>query len=91
MYHYRITRVAHTYVLLDSVGVSDSLITNIERETIGLFFRTAEPSDPDNPENPDTPGDNDDNSGEGDDNGDNTDDNGGSDAGDNPAEGEENV
>ncbi len=46
MYHYRITRVAHTYVLLDSVGVSDSLITNVERQTIQLYFRTAAPDDP---------------------------------------------
>lgn len=67
MYHYRITRVSHTMNILDSVGVSDSLITNIERSTIGLYFRIAEPDpdepgtdepgtdtpDPDNPENPD--------------------------------------
>lgn len=67
MYHYRITRVSHTVNILDSVGVSDSLITNIERSTIGLYFRIAEPDpdepgtdepgtdtpDPDNPENPD--------------------------------------
>ncbi|MDE6377815.1 MAG: hypothetical protein K2K72_03620, partial [Duncaniella sp.] len=61
MYHYRITRVAHTYVLLDSVGVSDSLITNIERETIQLFFRTytppESPEEPETPENPENPGD----------------------------------
>lgn len=41
MYHYRITRVMHTYQLLDSVGVTDSLITNVERQTIQLFFRTS--------------------------------------------------
>lgn len=46
MYHYRITRVAHTSQLIDSVGVSDSLVTNIERETIGIYFRTSEPDDP---------------------------------------------
>lgn len=41
MYHYRIKRVTHTYQLLDSVGVTDSLVTNIERQNIQLFFRTA--------------------------------------------------
>ena len=64
MYHYRITRVSHTVNILDSVGVSDSLITNIERSTIGLYFRIAEPDpdepgtdtpDPDNPDNPENP------------------------------------
>lgn len=45
MYHYRITRVDHTMVFLDSVGVSDSLITNIEKESIQLFFRTGEEAD----------------------------------------------
>lgn len=55
MYHYRITRVSHTSQLLDSVGISDSLITNIERETIGLYFRTSDPDDPDEPETPTDP------------------------------------
>ena len=55
MYHYRITRVSHTTQLLDSVGVADSLITNIERETIGLYFRTSEPDDPETPDTPETP------------------------------------
>lgn len=84
MYHYRITRVAHTYVLLDSVGVSDSLITNIERETLQLFFRTASQSAPgETPENPDdNPDDN-----PSDNPGDNPDDN----TTDNPEEGDENV
>lgn len=54
MYHYRITRVAHTYQILDSVGISDSLITNIEREDIRLFFRTA--SDGDDNDTGETPG-----------------------------------
>lgn len=55
MYHYRITRVSHTTQLLDSVGVADSLITNIERETIGLYFRTSEPDEPETPDTPETP------------------------------------
>ena len=55
MYHYRITRVSHTTQLLDSVGVADSLITNIERETIGLYFRTSEPDEPETPDTPEEP------------------------------------
>lgn len=55
MYHYRITRVSHTSQILDSVGISDSLVTNIESQTIGLYFRTSDPDEPENPENPDTP------------------------------------
>lgn len=55
MYHYRITRVSHTSQLLDSIGIVDSLITNVERETIGLYFHTAEPEEPDVPDTPDTP------------------------------------
>lgn len=55
MYHYRITRVSHTSQLLDSVGISDSLITNIERETIGLYFRTSDPDEPETPTDPEEP------------------------------------
>lgn len=59
MYHYRITRVAHTFQILDSVGISDSLVTNVERMTIGLYFRIAEPDPdkpgPDQPSGPDEP------------------------------------
>ncbi len=43
MYHYRITSLTHTCHLIDSVGISDSTVTNVERETISIFFRTAEP------------------------------------------------
>lgn len=46
MYHYRITRVAHTMQLLDSIGISDSLVTNLERQTIKLYFRTSDPDEP---------------------------------------------
>lgn len=57
MYHYRITRVAHTFVLLDSVAVTDSLITNVERETIRLYFRTSSSDTPseETPSQPSTP------------------------------------
>ena len=42
MYHYRITRLTHTSHLIDSVGLSDSLVTNVERETVQIYFRTSE-------------------------------------------------
>ncbi|MDE6170290.1 MAG: hypothetical protein K2F68_03925, partial [Duncaniella sp.] len=49
MYHYRITSLTYTTHVLDSVAVLDSLITNLERETIRIFFRTAEADQPDEP------------------------------------------
>ncbi len=45
MYHYRITRLEYTTHLIDSVGMTDSLVTNLERENIKIFFRTAETED----------------------------------------------
>lgn len=41
MYHYRVTAYDYTTYLIDSVAVTDSLITNIDRETIRIFFRTG--------------------------------------------------
>jgi len=59
LYHYHVTEFTYTKHLIDSVAMTDSLITNIERETIQIYFRTATPDDPDNPddnpENPDEP------------------------------------
>ena len=46
MYHYRITRVAHTTQLLDSIGITDSLVSNVERQTIRLYFRTSDTDEP---------------------------------------------
>lgn len=54
MYHYRISHLGYTRHLIDSVGMTDSLVTNVEREQIRIFFRTVETS-PDEPENPDEP------------------------------------
>lgn len=51
MFHYRITSLEYTTHLLDSVGVVDSLITNLERETIQIFFRISTPDEPSD-ENP---------------------------------------
>lgn len=46
MYDYRITRCDYTTVLIDSVAVVDSLITNIDAVRLKIFFRTAEPDTP---------------------------------------------
>lgn len=44
MYRYRITEYSHTSHLLDSVAVIDSLITNVDRVTIKLFYHTETPA-----------------------------------------------
>ncbi len=53
MYHYNITGLDHTNHLIDSVGVIDSIITNLERETIRIFFRTSDPEDTEETESTD--------------------------------------
>lgn len=45
MYRYRITRYAYSTHLLDSMAVVDSLITNVERVNIKLFYRTETPGE----------------------------------------------
>ena len=40
MYRYRITRFSHTSNLIDSVAILDSLITNVERVGIRIYYRT---------------------------------------------------
>ena len=47
MYHYRITSLRYTRHLIDSIGLTDSLITNVERETVQIYFRTNEDSSDD--------------------------------------------
>lgn len=42
MYRYQITRMTYTTHLIDSVAITDSLITNTDVERIKIFFRTAE-------------------------------------------------
>lgn len=42
MYRYRIREVLCTTHLLDSVGVIDSLITNVDRSYLRFYFRTAD-------------------------------------------------
>lgn len=46
MYRYRIQKMEYTRHLIDSVAVTDSLVTNLDRETLKIFFRTEEPSEP---------------------------------------------
>jgi len=54
MYFYRITKYTYTTNLIDSVAVTDSLITNVESERIRIYFRTSDENDPDQtPETPD--------------------------------------
>ncbi len=40
-YRYRLHQIDYTHHLLDSVGVSDSLITNIDRERLQLYFKVS--------------------------------------------------
>ena len=41
MYRYRITGLYHTKVLIDSVAITDSLVTNIDIERIKIYFNTS--------------------------------------------------
>lgn len=59
MYKYLITNMTHTTHLVDSVAITDSLITNRNMQRIQIFFRTMpapepEPG-PEEPENPEEP------------------------------------
>ena len=47
MYRFRITDVVYTRHLIDSVGVTDSLITNIDFQRIKIFMRTSQGGDQD--------------------------------------------
>ncbi len=42
---YRIDRLTYTRHLIDSVGVTDSLVTNVSPETIRIYFRTSGPQE----------------------------------------------
>lgn len=42
MYQYRVHRVDYTRHLIDSVAVTDSMVTNIERERFQIYIRVAE-------------------------------------------------
>lgn len=45
MYIYRLTNLQHTNHLIDSVGITDSLFTNVDREQIKIYYRTREDAD----------------------------------------------
>lgn len=47
IYKYRIERMSYTHYLIDSIAITDSLISNTDVERIKIFFRTAEPDAPD--------------------------------------------
>ena len=58
MYHYSITRMTHTTHIVDSVAITDSLITNKNLQRIKIFFRTMPEPDPEpepGPEEPERP------------------------------------
>lgn len=42
LYIYRVTEYSYTNHLIDSVAVTDSLFTNVDREQIQIYYRTAE-------------------------------------------------
>lgn len=44
-YRYRVTQVRHTTNVIDSVVMADSLITNVDRVNILIYFRTAVPDE----------------------------------------------
>lgn len=48
MFFYHITRVEHTSNLIDSVVVTDSLVTNLNIKRILIYFRTDETDDENN-------------------------------------------
>lgn len=50
IYKYKITRMACTSHLIDSVALVDSLITNVDIEQIKIYFRSNEQEEPENPE-----------------------------------------
>ena len=40
MYRYTITRLSYTQHLIDSVAVTDSLVTNTDIKRLKIYFRT---------------------------------------------------
>ena len=65
-YIYHITDIRYTRHIIDSIAVVDSVISNVDMERFGVYFRVSEvtepdepsePDEPDGPEEPDEPGD----------------------------------
>ncbi|MCC8070628.1 MAG: DUF6452 family protein [Bacteroidales bacterium] len=55
MYRYYITEMTHTTHLIDSVAITDSLVTNLDVERIKIFFRTANPDEEEEEETEEEP------------------------------------
>jgi hypothetical protein len=53
MYRYQITAVEHTSAFIDSVAVTDSLITNVDLERIQIFIKHNEDNDSDSSDSSD--------------------------------------
>lgn len=51
-YRYRIDRLTHTSHLIDSVGIADSVVTNVVNENIRIYFRTSAAGPGEEPETP---------------------------------------
>lgn len=45
VYYYHITHMDYTTHLIDSVAITDSLITNVDVERIQIYFRTSQPKE----------------------------------------------
>lgn len=54
MYEYTVRGVRTTHTRIDSVVMLDTVITNIDRVTVAIYFR-EEPDSPDEPDVPDNP------------------------------------
>lgn len=46
MYRYRVIEFESTHYMIDSIALVDSVITNVDRQTIQLYFRTQQPDNP---------------------------------------------
>lgn len=47
MYRYRVTSVTHTRHLIDSVEITDSVVTNVEQERFRIYFNVSKPDEDD--------------------------------------------
>ena len=45
MYNYQIETLNYTRHIIDSIAITDSLITNIDTQRIKIYFRTSEPDE----------------------------------------------
>lgn len=45
IYRYRVTSLTHTYNLIDSIGLLDSIVDNVNVQKMHIYFRTAQPDD----------------------------------------------